>query len=65
MCSLESDECSSFPRLVGFRDESVAFEDRVGGAGAYLESLLVEVCGDGFMTPSFRLSELDYSLNCG
>jgi len=58
----ESDERPLPSGLVWFCDQIVAFEDPVCGAAAYLNVfLLVEVCGDGFMAPSFPLSDLDYS----
>jgi len=60
--ALEAGVCSLSSRLVGSGDEVVLFEDFVHGAAAYLDVLLlVEVCSDGFTTPSFTQSHLNDS----
>jgi len=60
MLSGEPDERPLPSRLVCLCDQTVAFENEVCGAAAYLDSfLLAKVCGDGFMTPSLPLSDLD------
>ena len=62
MRALEAGVCSLSSRLVGSGDEVVLFEDFVYGAAAYLDViLLVEVCSDRLMAPSFTQSDLNDS----
>jgi len=60
----EPDECPLLSGFVWVCDEAVVFEDCVCGSAAYFDVfLLVEVCGDGFVAPSFLLPDLDDAAN--